>query len=537
MSYHLPFPDSQAALALSVFLLTFAYEDGATLLAVTLGMAGRLDPRLGLASAFLGIWGGDVGLYWIGAKLGGRLEQSRWVKRFVLPEAYSRARSWFQQSGISTIVLSRFIPGSRLPLYVAAGALKQPARLFASVTGICAIVWVSAIYVASRFTAISHLSHGRSFAIFAIALLAGPWALAKLFRSAIPSLCLIWRRYNRWEFWPAWVFYPPVVAMYVWFSVKYRGWTLPTIANPSFRNGGLIGESKIEILNALMAVSSECVADGYLLRAGAKLQRIEEFRRICQEQAVEYPLVLKPNVGQRGAGFRLIPSEAEVEEYLDQVKADVILQRYVPDKKEIGVFYFRFPGQASGKIFAVTEKVFPTLTGDGTSTFEQLLYKDERASLIASTYQRRFSALRSQVLPPGHQVRLVEAGNHCQGCIFRDGSYLISEALHARINEISRRIPGFFIGRYDIRYASEEELACGKFKIIELNGAASEATNIYDQRNSLLSAYRTLYRQWKLVFRIGSANRERGYRTSSVFELLNDARYYAAISQTYPAAD
>lgn len=537
MFTHLPFLNTQAALALSVFLLTFAYEDGATLLAVTLGTAGRLDPRLGLASAVLGIWGGDVGLYWVGATLGGRFEQSRWAQRFVSPEAYSRARSWFQQSGVSTIVLSRFIPGSRLPLYVAAGALKQPARLFASVTGICAIVWVSAIYVAARFATISHLSHGRSFAIFAVALLGGPWVLTKLFRSAIPSLRFIWKRYSRWEFWPAWVFYPPVVAMYVWFSVRYRGWTLPTIANPSFRNGGLIGESKIEILNALMGASSDCVADGYLVHPGTKVQRIEEFRRICQEHSVEYPIVLKPNVGQRGAGFRLISSQAEAEEYLDQVTADVILQRYIPDKKEIGVFYHRFPGQANGKIFAVTEKVFPTLTGDGTSTFEQLLYKDERASLIASTYLRRFSALRNQVLPAGHQVRLVEAGNHCQGCIFRDGSHLISVALHAYIDDISRRIPGFFIGRYDIRYASEEELACGKFKIIELNGAASEATNIYDERNSLLSAYRTLFRQWELVFRIGSANRDRGYRTLSAFELLRDARSYAAISQTYPVAD
>jgi len=537
MPSHLPFLDTQVALALSVFLLTFAYEDGATLLAVTLGTAGRLDPRLGLASAVLGIWGGDVGLYWIGAKLGGRLEQSRWVKRFVLPEAYSRARSWFQQSGISTIVLSRFIPGSRLPLYVAAGALKQPARLFASVTGICAIVWVSAIYVASRFTAISHLSHGRSFAIFAIALLAGPWALAKLFRSAIPSLRLIWRRYNRWEFWPAWVFYPPVVAMYVWFSVKYRGWTLPTIANPSFRNGGLIGESKIEILRVLMGTVPDSVADGYLIPAGPQPQRSEEFRRICRQKSIEYPIVLKPNVGQRGAGFKLILSQAEAEEYLAQVKADVILQRYIPDKKEIGVFYYRIPGQQSGEIFAVTEKVFPTLVGDGTSTFEQLLHNDERASLIASTYLRRFSALRNPVLPAGQQVRLVEAGNHCQGCIFRDGSHLISETLHERIDEISRRIPGFFIGRYDIRYASQEELGRGKFKIIELNGAASEATNIYDERNSLLSAYRTLYRQWELVFRIGSANRDRGYRTPSAFELLRDARSYAAISQTYPVAD
>jgi membrane protein DedA with SNARE-associated domain len=537
MSSHFAFLDTQAALALSVFLLTFAYEDGATLLAVTLGTTGRLDSRLGLASAFLGIWGGDVGLYWVGATLGSRLERSRWAKRFVSPEAYIRARSWFERQGISTIVLSRFIPGSRLPLYVAAGALKQPARLFASVTGVCAIVWVSTIYAASRFTAISHLSAGKSLAIFAVSLLLGPWLLARLFHLAIPTIRTIWKRYRRWEFWPVWMFYPPVAAMYIWLSVKYRGLTLPTVANPSFRNGGLIGESKIEILRALMAAASDRVADGSLVPAGPQIQRIEEFRRVCQERSIEYPLVLKPNVGQRGAGFKLISSQEEAEDYLARVKADVILQRYVPDEKEIGIFYYRIPGQKTGEIFGLTEKIFPTLVGDGASTFEQLLHNDERASLIASTYLRRFPALRSQVLRVGQQIRLVEAGNHCQGCIFRDGSHLISQSLCARIDEVSRRIPGFFVGRYDIRYAKDEDLARGKFKIIELNGAASEATNIYDERNSLLSAYRTLYKQWELVFKIGSANRDRGYRTPSAFQLVRDARTYSAISQTYPAAD
>jgi hypothetical protein len=41
------------------------------------------------------------------------------------------------------------------------------------------------------------------------------------------------------------------------------------------------------------------------------------------------------------------------------------------------------------------------------------------------------------------------------------------------------------------------------FAIVELNGASSESTNIYDPSRSLFQAYRTLFRQWALVFRIG----------------------------------
>src|SRR6266704_2341799 len=140
---HLPFPETQTTLALSVFLLTFAYEDGATLLAVTLGAAGRLDVRLGFASAFLGIWAGDMGLFFAGTKVGGRLQQCAWLRRFVSSESLMKAQAWFARRGTLAIILSRFVPGSRLPLYVAAGALKLPVRLFGSVTGICSVVWVS----------------------------------------------------------------------------------------------------------------------------------------------------------------------------------------------------------------------------------------------------------------------------------------------------------------------------------------------------------------------------------------------------------
>src|SRR5882724_9390728 len=116
--------------------------------------------------------------------------------------------------------------------------------------------------------------------------------------------------------------------------------------------------------------------------------------------------------------------------------------------------------------------------------------------------------------------------------------HLNSPALTARIDEISRKLPGFFIGRYDIRFASEEYLRAGKnFQIIELNGAASEATSIYDARNSLWSAYRTLFRQWELVFAIGAENRRRGSEPTKLLAVLKKWREFSEMSVTYPVAD
>jgi hypothetical protein len=249
-------------------------------------------------------------------------------------------------------------------------------------------------------------------------------------------------------------------------------------------------------------------------------------------------VVLKPNVGQRGAGFKVIRSDSDLESYLSRVQSDLIVQRYIPDEKEIGVFYYRFPRASRGEIFAITEKVFPVVTGDGVRTLEQLVASDDRASLIAKTYLNRFSDITATVLSAGQVFRLVEAGNHCQGCIFRDGQHLLSKELRDRIDQISQALTGFFIGRYDIRCVSDADLRRGeRFKIIELNGAASEATNIYDERISLFTAYRTLYRQWKLVYAIGRANRDLGHTSPGVWSIWKDWNSYRSMSAAYPAAD
>jgi hypothetical protein len=135
-------------------------------------------------------------------------------------------------------------------------------------------------------------------------------------------------------------------------------------------------------------------------------------------------------------------------------------------------------------------------------------------------------------------LKLVEAGNHAQGCIFRDGMHLHSPALRTCIDAISRKIPGFYIGRYDLRYASESELKAGKnFQIIELNGASSEATNIYDARNSIFKAYGTLFRQWDLVFAIGAVNRQRGSKTTPLSLLWKKWRQFCKHAESYPVSD
>ena len=178
------------------------------------------------------------------------------------------------------------------------------------------------------------------------------------------------------------------------------------------------------------------------------------------------------------------------------------------------------------------------ITGDGNATVAELIWRDPRARCLAGKYLDRLGARQNEVLPAGATLKLVEAGNHAQGCIFRDGRHLATPELAERIDAISQKLTGFYVGRYDIRYATEADFCAGKnFSIIELNGASAEASNIYDRRNSLWAAYRTLFRQWDLVFAIGAENRRRGCATTKLSHLWRLWRGYAALAATYPAAD
>src|SRR6266481_2817030 len=176
-------PETQAALALSIFFATFIYEDGATLLAATLSASGRLDPRIGLLTAFLGIWIGDIGLYGLGSVFGRRTAQSCWLQKYLKPESLVKAESWFFKHGSLALVMSRAIPGSRLPLYVAAGALRLPVRLFARTTAVCSAVWVTAIFAIWRFIPKVSFGHQRLLPWLLTALvLFAPWLLSKTAR-------------------------------------------------------------------------------------------------------------------------------------------------------------------------------------------------------------------------------------------------------------------------------------------------------------------------------------------------------------------
>jgi len=247
---------------------------------------------------------------------------------------------------------------------------------------------------------------------------------------------------------------------------------------------------------------------------------------------LDSPMVLKPDIGERGSGVAIVNDTAEVKAYLRAAEDTVMLQEYVPGV-EFGVFYVRIPGERDGRILSMAEKRFPSVVGDGHRTVETLILADDRAVCSARRFLRNHANRLDEVLEEGERLTLTRLGTHRLGAVFLDGSEHASPALLEALNGLSRHYHGFWFGRYDLRAATVPDLARGAFKVVELNGVSSEAAHIYDPRYSLLEAWGTLAHQWRLAFEIGARNVTLGARPASPRQIARLLRRHARATRKH----
>ena len=123
-------PSLGPGMQLAVLMLaTFVSEDLTCVTAGLLVHGGELDLGVALLGCFLGIYLGDLGLWGLGRLMGRGL---RWKSlAWLLPRRLEELGEWLDRRGWMAILASRFLPGTRLPLYVAAGVLGRRPGAFA----------------------------------------------------------------------------------------------------------------------------------------------------------------------------------------------------------------------------------------------------------------------------------------------------------------------------------------------------------------------------------------------------------------------
>ncbi|CAH0994289.1 hypothetical protein EMA8858_00398 [Emticicia aquatica] len=316
---------------------------------------------------------------------------------------------------------------------------------------------------------------------------------------------LFWVKVFNYEYWPWWLFYLPMTPYWLLQAVRAKSLTFFTAVNPGIEAGGFYGEHKTEILKN---ISPDYLAKTIFIRFDIPF---DEVCKLLIINNLTYPIIAKPNVGERGNAVAKIHSEEELRQYHLLTKADYLIQEFVTYSIEFGVLFSRMPNEKLGKVSSITRKEFLTVTGDGKSTIEELILQNTRARFQLESLKQKLGIGIQEILAVDENRLLEPIGNHCRGTKFVNANYLLNSELDAVFAKISESFDGFFYGRFDLKVSSIEDLYLGKnIKIMELNGVSSDPGHIYDPKYYLWNAYRDLMWHWKRAANISIVNQKSG---------------------------
>ncbi|OGS70242.1 MAG: hypothetical protein A3F91_12105 [Flavobacteria bacterium RIFCSPLOWO2_12_FULL_35_11] len=313
------------------------------------------------------------------------------------------------------------------------------------------------------------------------------------------------KKITNWEYWPSYLFYVPLLPYAFYLAIKARSFGFFSAVNPGIEGSGHGLESKYKTIQLLP--SNYCPKTIYV----EKHENIQDILAKISENNIDFPLIIKPDIGFRGLLVTKIKDEIELSVYLKKYNSiNLIIQEFVDYQHECGLFYHRIPGEKTGKITSVTLKKYLTIIGDGNSTLLELIMNNERAKHY-SEYISEINKDRLQMIPKlNEEVVLNIIGNHSKGTQFINGNHLINSELEHFLDNLNVKIEGWNYGRIDIKYHNFEELMKGEnLKIIEVNGIISEPTHIYDpSKGSYFKSLKSIKNHWKIMYVIGVKNKK-----------------------------
>jgi hypothetical protein len=313
-------------------------------------------------------------------------------------------------------------------------------------------------------------------------------------------------RWTNWEFYPMWLTTIPHFFYWLYLSLKARSFLWFSATNPGIYTGGMTGESK----NDIHAITPpDLMPYNIFVPKGTSF---EALMAQIEAAGLAFPLIVKPDMGGRGVGVARMRDEQALADYHQKMQGiDYHVQELIDYPVEAGVMHYYFPDTGQSGILSVTLKEFLSIEGDGVSTFQELVEDNFRAVLVLDVLKKRYANRWQEVLPAGERIEVESIGNHCRGTAFLSGNHLIDAEMIAGFDAITKRIPGVYFCRYDLRCPSLEDLRKGtNIKILEINGVGADPAHIYDPKLSIWQKYRVIFKQWSIMYQIARQNHRKG---------------------------
>ncbi len=333
------------------------------------------------------------------------------------------------------------------------------------------------------------------------------------------------KRITDWEHWPFKILYAPISPVWLWYIIRSGSVWFFTPSNPKLTFGGMEGEPKKEMHDLLPSQFAPVTFN--VLPS----EDFESVKNNLSKYKINYPFIVKPEVGGQGILFRKIDAEDQLKNYHSKVPVEYIVQEMIMYPMEVSVFYYRFPDKPKGVVTGFLHKIPLLVTGDGIQTLHELIMYHPKAFKREEELKIKHADNLNKILLAGEKYMLSYAANHNRGAQFINLQNEIDDRLVKIFDKISIEINDFFYGRYDIMCTSIEDLKQQKnFSILEYNGCGAEPNHFYDTGYTLKNAYKEILMHWKVLYKISRYNYKQGVK---YWPLIKGIKFLTATKKHY----
>lgn len=309
----------------------------------------------------------------------------------------------------------------------------------------------------------------------------------------------------RWQFWPRLVIYAPLLPWITWLALRHRV-GLPDLlfaVNPGveYPEGNY---SKYQVYQLFR--ESIYAIPTILVKAGSQLDE-DALLGTFLEAGILMPVIVKPDCSAHSVSIQLYNDKQSLFRFLKSRQGNFMIQPYIDYQHEYSIYLYRIPGEEKIRIRDLTERVLPSVKGNGQNTVEELIEAKEAWNGIAENIKRNYDGDLWYVPLADEVMALSIAATSTRGTIFVNSRHLITEKLVQCMNDMMKG-KDFYLGKMDFKVKSEEDLVRGvDLKLLEVNSLGSELNSIFDLRCSYQNAFFAIMKQMQIIFLIASKNK------------------------------
>ncbi len=303
-------------------------------------------------------------------------------------------------------------------------------------------------------------------------------------------------------YWTSQHFYWQSMYHYLLNGARFRSMTFFSACNPAIDLGGMLHDRKTDIYDLLpqhivpatTIITSRTASDSFI-----------------KKNNLQFPLIVKPNVGLKGFKVFKIGNEDELNSFFednDVNEREWLLQEYIDYKKEFSVLFYRYPREQKFGVSSFIEKTYPHVIGDGKKTLKTLIEQYKNPYLLKDNVYKRLVSDLHIIPKKGSKIILDFIGNYSRGAKFHSRMEFVSDEMSSMLSSLFRKADGLNFFRIDLKSNSVEDFLEGKFKVLEINGMKSEPLHIYDADSTFVDNSRIIREHWSIIENITREQKE-----------------------------